>query len=649
MRKITAVILALLTFLSSFACIAGAADIMPSTWAATDGLGRTLTLDGNGKRDKYVGLFYWTWHTNFANSLTPKNATEILKEHPEILYDFNSPLWEPEVTYPDGRPFFWDEPIWGYYTDTDAYILRKNAELIADAGVDVILFDCTNGTSTWDDACLKLFEIFEEAKDDGVNVPKIAYILPFAASEDSTTSLRHLYNDIYSKGLYKDLWFYWEGKPLIMAHSSQLNKSDETEKAILDFFTFRKNEPSYFVNNTKYSSKTWGWCSDYPQSKYGTDLKGGIEQMCVSVAQNAAGGELSAMSANRDDVQGRSFTKGGYSYTYSYGGKDIVVNGNTKDSLLYGLNFQQQWDRAIECDPDFIFVTGWNEWIAGRWEEWMGTANAFPDQFSPEFSRDIEPSKGVLKDYYYYQLADNIRRYKGADVQPENKANKTIDISGGFAQWENVLPEYNHYTGSTRDRDSVGWVGTHYENHSMRNDIVSSKVAYDDDNIYFLVTAADELSPSDDEAWMRLFIDTDTSGISPNWESFEYVINRSSPQNGSVSIEKSIGGWSFESTGSGRYTVNGKVLQIEVPRSALSLDGTKEVKFNFKWSDNMQSDGDIMDFYTNGDVAPGGRFTFVFDSTATGEIKEENGNGTLSFFSKLLERIKAFFVYIFSE
>lgn len=38
----------------------------------------------------------------------------------------------------------------------------------------------------------------------------------------------------------------------------------------------------------------------------------------------------------------------------------------------------------------------------------------------------------------------------------------------------------------------------------------------------------------------------------------------------------------------------------------------EEIHFNFKLSDNMQADGDIMDFYQNGDVAPGGRFMFEF-------------------------------------
>lgn len=33
---------------------------------------------------------------------------------------------------------------------------------------------------------------------------------------------------------------------------------------------------------------------------------------------------------------------------------------------------------------------------------------------------------------------------------------------------------------------------------------------------------------------------------------------------------------------------------------------------NFKWSDNMQTDGDVMDFYVHGDAAPGGRYKYQF-------------------------------------
>ena len=31
-----------------------------------------------------------------------------------------------------------------------------------------------------------------------------------------------------------------------------------------------------------------------------------------------------------------------------------------------GIRFIEQWERAIEADPQFVLVTQWNEWIAQR-------------------------------------------------------------------------------------------------------------------------------------------------------------------------------------------------------------------------------------------------------------------------------------------
>ncbi|MCR5150912.1 MAG: hypothetical protein K6B52_06775 [Clostridiales bacterium] len=568
-------------------------NIMPDTWAAVDGLGRTLPLAGEVKekdKTKFVGMFYWIWHTNFAQRYEALNATEILSEHPEILYDFESPLW-PE--HEDGRPYYWNKPLYGYYRDTDEYVLRKHAELIADAGVDVIIFDCTNGTYTWDESYEKLFEVFEKARVDGVNVPKVAFMLPFNDGSDTTVSLKNLYERIYSKGRYEDLWFYWDGKPLIMAHSSGLDLTDKTERDIYRFFTFRQNEPTYFCKDKSYMNKTWGWCSDYPQTKFGKSLSGKVEQMCVSVAQNAANGALVAMNAE-DEVQGRSFVKGNYSYSFKKGNETVTADKNTENSLLYGLNFQQQWDNAIACDPDFVFVTGWNEWIAGRWKEWQGTRNAFPDQFSDEYSRDIEPADGILKDHYYYQLVANIRRFKGI-------SDKTIE--------ENGEKTYYHYTGSTVKRISDAWQGLSYTSDTMRNDFVKAQVKNDKENITFKIYTKENISPKGN-AWMRIFIDTDQSGVSPGWEGFEYIINRENAGEKTLTVEKSTGGWNFEKTGEAQYTVIGNEMTVTVPVSALGL--SENVHFNFKLSDNMQTDGDVMDFYKNGDVAPGGRFMFVY-------------------------------------
>lgn len=569
--------------------------VKPETWALTDGLGRSAPLAGEVKEKdngKFVGMFYWTWHTQQSNGKDPRNVTELLKEDPSAIRDFSSPLWKGLYS---GYPHFWDEPLYGYYIDTDEYVLRKHAELIADAGVDVIFFDCTNETALWEESYEKLFEVFEKARADGVNVPQVSFLLPFSSYDYTHTDLVNLYNKIYSKGRYKDLWFIWDGKPLMFADKNSLDKNNPEDKEIYDFFTFRDNESTYFAKDTFVAKKTWGWCSDYPQTKFGKSLNGDVEEMCVSVAQNAARGKLVAMNAD-DEVQGRAFSKGNYSYSYTYGGKKITASSDMDDAYLYGINFQQQWDNAIKCDPEFIFVTGWNEWIAGRWDEWCGTENAFPDQFTYEYSRDCEPSAGILKDYYYCQLVENIRRFKGVSdtVEPENG-----------------VKTYYHYTNSTYDRKSNGWGRMYYTNDTMRNDFVKAEVSNDNEYICMSVYTKDNITPYTDNAWMRIFIDTDSSGVSPNWEGFEYVINRRGATDKTVVIEKSTGGWSFEKAGQAEYEINGNVMKLKIPVSALGLSADN-VKFNFKLSDNMQTDGDIMDFYQNGDVAPGGRFTYVY-------------------------------------
>ncbi len=599
--------------------------IRPGTWAAVDGLGRTVSSAaqvGTVKQDKTVGVFYWIWHNYWGNDYPARNITQIMSKNPETRNDFEHSAWEGTA---DWTPYFWDQPLLGYYRTTDKYVLRKHAEMLADADVDVIIFDCSNGTRTFGEGYQAVFKVFQEAKEAGVDVPQIAFLLNFFNQEEGKTQITQLYKQIYNKDKYKDLWFLWEGKPLIMAQQEMLNTNVAEEKAIHDFFTFRYNVPTYFDKDYSYDKKAWGWCSVYPQTKFGVRKDGSVEQLCVSAAQNARQGQLVAMNDYRGGVQGRGYAKGDYSYQYTYQNNTITVNKNTKDAYIYGLNFQQQWDYALEVNPDFIFVTGWNEYVVSRLSEWMNTPNGFSDNFDAEYSRDIEPSAGVLKDHFYYQLVENIRRYKGADVQEAasvaNNAYKTIDITDSQDSWADVTLVYNHYTGSTIERNCVGYKGTVYKSNTMRNDIVQSKVAYDENNIYFMVETKDNLSAFTDPAWMRLLIDTDPTGVTANWEGFEYILNRVSPSGNQAILEKSTGGWNFEQVGTVSFAVKGKRLQVAIPKTLLGFTGTDAVQFNFKWADNTRKDGatqdsgDILDFYQYGDVAPGGRFMFTFTST----------------------------------
>ncbi|MBR5501330.1 MAG: hypothetical protein IKV74_07375, partial [Clostridia bacterium] len=616
---------------------------------AVDGLGRTISGYGEvgGTRDnKTVGMFFHNWHDYWANA-KPVNLTEILAQYPEARNDYDHPVWNADSPL---APYFWNEPIWGYYRTSDPYVLRKQAELFADAGVDVLVLDLTNGLETFKTAYDALFKEFQKAKAEGVQVPQIMFFLnPYVNETDNAamvTQIKDLYTNIYKDGKYQDLWFYWEGKPLVIAREWLLNESDATEKAIRDFFTFRNPAGGgYYGDDTTYADKQWTWCTGYPNAKYGVRKDGTIEQMCVSVAQNYdqnyTGKDFSvgliAMNDRLNRAQGRGYTKGNYSYQYTYANQTITVNMETKDAYLYGLNIQQQWDYVIACDPDFLLVTGWNELIAQREKAWQGTENAFKDNYNDEYSRDIEPSKGVLKDHYYYQLVENIRRYKGVSkpetASSEKNVNKTIDITGAGDAWADVTLSYNHYTGSTQERKYPGYAGKVYKYDTMRNDIVTSKVAYDETYIYFMVETKDDLSSSSDAGWMRLLIDTDPTGVTANWEGFEYILNRVSPSGNDAVIERSKGGWDFEQVGTAKFSASGKRLQIAVPRSAVGLTDLSRLSFNFKWADNTldpetkTDSGDILDYYLYGDVAPGGRFMFGFDTEEVTYVPPVTDNG----------------------
>ena len=122
-------------------------------------------------------------------------------------------------------------------------MLRKHAEMLADAGVDVVFFDCTNGSYTWKSSYDALMKVWDQAQKDGVNVPKIAFMLPFAPLPASQVSIRQLYNDIYKRKRYENLWFVWQGKPCIMAYPESLLDTP-SDREIAEFFTFRPGQPT---------------------------------------------------------------------------------------------------------------------------------------------------------------------------------------------------------------------------------------------------------------------------------------------------------------------------------------------------------------------------------------------------------------------
>ncbi|MBK5196013.1 MAG: hypothetical protein JJE08_08315, partial [Proteiniphilum sp.] len=186
----------------------------------------------------------------------------------------------------------------------------------------------------------------------------------------------------------------------------------------------------------------------------------------------------------------------------------------------------------------------------------------------------------------------------------------TVTIDGAINEWEKVKPTYETPRGNTLHRNHPGWRGIQLTNTTGRNDFVSTRVARDKDNLYFLIETAEVISSSSDPGWMWLFIDTDRNRET-GWEGYDFLLNRTSPSATMITVESNNGGWNWEKCGDASYKVSGKQMEIKIPRSVLTLEN-KKLNFEFKWADNIQEAGEIMDFYLSGDVAPAGRFNYIY-------------------------------------
>ncbi|HTL59149.1 MAG TPA: family 16 glycosylhydrolase [Candidatus Limnocylindrales bacterium] len=560
-------------------------DLLSDTWVATDGTGRRLpgfNECGPQRKDRWVGIFYWTWHRPQAAG--PNDNTKVLAAATNGV-----------VHWPDnGAPFHWGEPELGYYLMTDPFVIRKHASMLADAGVDVILFDTTNPPFTWKEEYEALCREYTAMRRQGMRTPAIAFFAPFGDPRPVTDQL---WRELYQPGLWKPLWFVWEGKPLLLA-----DKQFIKDAQMLAFFTFRRPMPDYWVGPS--GPEQWSWLEVYPQHVF-TNAAGEPEQMSVGVAQNALPNTPGpAPMSHKLGAMGRSWHKG--QRDLGQGAVDLA------------LNFDEQWRRALEIDPKFIFVTGWNEWIAGRYTRWSKYTDAecyypgglFVDEYTQEYSRDCEPMRGGHSDNYYYQLASWVRRYKGVRERPLAMGPSRIVIDGTFDDWKEVAPEFRDAFGDTLHRNHRGYGDLVYRNDTGRNDFVLCKCAYDLTNIYFYAQTLVPITPRTDTNWMLLFLDTDQNAAT-GWLGYDYVINLEVPGDKETTI-KSWHSGNWQTVGQANYCVHGNALELSLPRTIIQQTNTAPA-FDFHWADNIQGFGDVSELGVNGDSAPNRRWNYRYE------------------------------------
>jgi hypothetical protein len=549
-------------------------DLYSDTWVATDALGRQLAeyeQCGPVREGKTAGIFYFLWLGQHGTG-GPYDITRLLEANPD------DPKWGPH-----GAFHHWGKSELGYYLSDSEYAITKHVFMLNDAGIDTLIFDVTNAF-TYTKVYLKLCEIYSRLREQGHQTPKICFI----AHSNARQTIEKIYHDFYEKKLYDDLWFYWKGRPLILGESKDL--PDE----IREFFTIRD------CWAWTHGKDKWQWL-DHSENRFGWhESPDKPEEISVSVAEHPTSNI------------GRSYQKSIQPEHNSF-----ALTG--KEHM--GLYFTEQWQRAMKIDPEFVFVTGWNEWVAQRFinkgnQSFLGEvrpegSSFFVDAYSQEYSRDIEPMESGHTDNFYYQLVSNIRRYKGVRKRPVATKDYPIRIDGLFDDWDEVAPEFRDTIGDTLHRDEPGWGNAgRYVNRTGRNDFETLKVACDKDNVYFYARTSRPITKHTDKNWMLLFIDTDRDHET-GWNGYDYLINSEAINSIRTNVCSLTDNGELKKTVTVHYRYSGNQMEIAVGRSTIRLEQTPLV-FDFHWADNIQSLDNIIEFAINGDSAPNRRFNYRF-------------------------------------
>ncbi len=596
-------------------------DSWSDTWVAVDDYGRAIAdYSEVGRVDdgsREVVMLYWNWFGIRNDRATV--ISDVLERYPEAKDDYAHPGWDPMMKA------YWAEPLLGYYNATDYWVYRKHAEMLANAGVDAILFDWTNGGMIYIQSLKILAQAFRDAKAAGVDVPRIGPFAGTRANEEAYRGLASVYMQCFVTEDYSDIWYYKDGKPFMWGwspdHAASAVSGNQYEsflvRDIKQFFTYRYSGVRNNEADGAVGAKKWQWLECFPQVLRNPDESGRPEVVSVGVAVN----QSTVYGASIGGVFSDEFSKG-RDYSEAFG--EDFTDAGMREAYF----FREQAQLALKADPKTVLICGWNEWTATRQSEYNGYKNSFVDSFDDEHSRDFEPTTGVLKDDCYNMLVDFIRKYKGVRPNPTASGTTTIDINGSVDQWSDVGPEFLNVD-QNYERDSYGFCKSldlvnddttvfekwHYTT-TVNNAISSAKVSFDKDNFYFLVNTAEDVVTGT-QNWMHLFINIDRNKAT-GWEGYDYAIN----VGGAGKISKYEND-AWVEIGTAAYKVSGNALQMSVARSLFGETGT--VDFEFKWTDSVAADN-LLDFYRDGSSAPLGRFNYLYteiEQTAiTGDTRE---------------------------
>jgi hypothetical protein len=319
------------------------------------------------------GIFYSTWHCRAA--------------HANPVHDISRVLAGEQAWHADYQTFYyWDQPAAGYYCPSeDDARLRRHAELLRDAGIDFAFIDATNhayvGAGS-DDTPGMILRPLDRLLAVWSTVPGAPRLVPWVPVVAATADASRYTLDAMLARLaaYPGMQFQYLGKPLLLiTENAQYPVNATREAALASPYTVRRTWAMYANDGAPWSFMQP--CRSSPTSS----------EPCEQRVARAADGRFEQISI-----------AAAYQQTY--------MNVPSATPKHRGLTFRKQFERAFDWpETPIITITGWNEWIAQRQRCGQDPScpcttypdGCFLDQWTVEYSRDIEPGANEMGTYYY--------------------------------------------------------------------------------------------------------------------------------------------------------------------------------------------------------------------------------------------------------
>lgn len=583
---------------------------------AKDALGRSFGESDVYASDKDVGIFYSVWHSDHVGDNGILDITKLQKENPDDLWDVS------KNTY---FAHYWGEPLYGYYASDDPWVIERHLELFAMSGIDYLALDLTN-LSYYERNCRVLFDKILEFQAQGWDVPQVMGLfsgLPYRGQAD-LDKLNGFYNTFYKDSKYDSVWYRRgeKNKPLIAIDMA--NEFKELSFELQNYFCFRNLMwPFSEFGTDEYKDMVWlDWCKE--QEIFDVEKLG---MMSVSVAQhpNEAMPRMSdsvdpALKPTMyDSNRGRGWTYYEDEYAEDFDNHCNVYGTNNPELALQGTNLQFCWDNAHKKRDQLseVLVTGWNEWIAFKNDYGDGRAS-FVDLCDMEFSRDLEMMKDGYGDNFYLQNMLNTRKFKNVKETVYRGA-KTTPASLSNA-WEGART-YLDIVGDAMERDwydATRKEANRLKNNTNRNDIAKVEVTDDGQYLYIKVTTNNDIVVEADKTNNLNILLSIQGANGAKWEGYDYIINRTPTVLGgtTAALEKVAVNNKFEwsKTADCSCYLSGKTFAVKIALADLGISAGEKFTVDFKVADGISEQGNIINYYIDGDCAPIGRLNYRYNA-----------------------------------